>query len=387
MKRALVITAVAGFIKGFLMNDIETLKKLGYEVDCAANANGMVMFDPLTFFNQQGYNFYQIDFSSSKPISKKSFNAYRQVERLLKDRDYDVVHCHTPIAAVIVRHACRKLRKKGLKVIYTSHGLAFNGCCSIKDKIIYQTVEYIYAFYTDAIITINNEDYRSMSKMHCPKVFKINGVGIDIDRYCNVDIEPEKYRESMGVNKDDILILAVGEISRRKNIQVIIKALDIINDRRYRLFICGKTMTGNQTYLQLMELIKNTGVNAEFIGYRHDIPELLHCAQMLVLPSLREGLGLAGVQALAAGLPVIGANVQGIKDYVINEETGYLCNPLNEHEFADCIMKLSDSSLREKMMDSCKKKSLEFSQEISKMQMKEIYDEVLSTGKSLECYD
>lgn len=377
MKKALVVTAVAGFIKGFLMNDLETLKELGYEVECAANANGMVMFDPLIYFEQQGYKFYQVDFSSSRPVSKQTFKAYRQIEELLEQENYDVIHCHTPIAGAIVRFACRKLRKKGLKVIYTTHGLAFNGCCASKERIIYKTIENICSRYTDAIITINNEDYESMKLMHCSKVFKINGVGVDIDKYSQVNVNVEKYREAMGIKKNEIVILAVGEISRRKNIQIVIKALKILNNKKYKLLICGKTMTGNETYIQLTELIKNTGVNAEFVGYRHDIPELLHCAQMLVLPSLREGLGLAGIQALAAGIPVIGSDVQGIKDYVINGETGYLCNPLKEQEFAEGIAKLSNYTTREKMAASCKKKSLEFSSDVSRMQMKHIYKEIL----------
>ena len=105
-------------------------------------------------------------------------------------------------------------------------------------------------------------------------------------------------------------------------------------------------MTNFGTYDFLKKYAEEKNVRVKFLGFRKDIPELNKCADIAVLPSLREGLGLAGIEALASGVPVIGSRVQGIKDYVIDGKTGYLCSPLNADEFADKIKLLSDVNLR-----------------------------------------
>ena len=66
-----------------------------------------------------------------------------------------------------------------------------------------------------------------------------------------------------------------------------------------------------------------------------DIPEITAISDIGVIPSIREGLGLAGVQSLAAGVPVIGSSVQGIKDYIVDGKDGYLCAPFDDTAFAE----------------------------------------------------
>lgn len=113
------------------------------------------------------------------------------------------------------------------------------------------------------------------------------------------------------------------------------------------------------------------------MGFRKDIPEINRCADIAVLPSLREGLGLAGIEALASGVPVVGSNVQGIKDYVIDGKTGYLCSPRDADAFADKIQLLSDKEARFSMRKACVEKAEEFRLDISHQQMKNIYKNLL----------
>jgi glycosyltransferase involved in cell wall biosynthesis len=170
----------------------------------------------------------------------------------------------------------------------------------------------------------------------------------------------------------------VGELSERKNHRVIIEALSKLEDERYVFLICGKAMTNFGTYDFLKKYAEEKNVRVKFLGFRKDIPELNKCADIAVLPSLREGLGLAGIEALASGVPVIGSRVQGIKDYVIDGKTGYLCSPLNADEFADKIKLLSDVNLRRSMKNACIDKAEEFRMDISHKQMSEIYEQLLA---------
>jgi len=377
MKKALIIASTAGFVRAFLMHDIEMLQNRGFEVHCATNSDGMVMFDPKSFFSEKGVLLHQIDFSSTSPLSRSTMEAMKQLKQLKKEHKFQFVHCHTPIVGAVVRYLFRKDRKKGCVVAYTSHGLAYTKNSGFKSHAKYESVERICAHWCDAIITINQEDYDTVKKYSCPHKYHINGVGIDVSKYRNVDVDRTEYRRSIGVSEQDIMVLSVGELSKRKNQQIIIRALAELSNPRYVFVICGKAMSGKGTYNELVELSKSLGVRTIFLGFRKDIPEITHCAEMLVIPSTREGLGLAGVQALAAGVPVIGSRVQGIKDYVIDGETGYLCDANSPDEFAEKIKILSDSSEADRMRQNCMRKAEEFDQKVSFSQMERIYSDLL----------
>lgn len=135
-KKALIVANLIGFV-GFLWNDIEVLKDLGYEVSFAANSEIIAGENHQEELEKKGVKFYQIGFSSKNPFAKENIEAYRTIERLLKKEKYDVVHCHTPIAGLITRMAVRKYRKKGTVVIYTTHGFSFTHLSSRKKWVAY----------------------------------------------------------------------------------------------------------------------------------------------------------------------------------------------------------------------------------------------------------
>jgi glycosyltransferase involved in cell wall biosynthesis len=138
----------------------------------------------------------------------------------------------------------------------------------------------------------------------------------------------------------------------RKNHQVIIKALGILKRDDIYYVICGKGPLKDE----LQQLSESLGVHTVFLGFRRDIPELCNTADISAFPSRIEGLGLAGIEAMAAGVPLVSSNVHGILDYVIDGQTGYACAPDDVTGFAKAINRLaSDMELRENMRDACLK--------------------------------
>ena len=376
-KRVLISTALAGFIRSFLMNDIQILQSMGYEVHCAANKNHAGAGEIEKYFEDAGVIFHQIDFSSNKPISKETFIALKQMRKLIEKYDFSIVHCHTPISGAICRRVCRKKRKDGMKVIYTTHGFYFHKSSSKKSWIIFKTIEDFMSRFTDMMITINYEDYNNARKMHCKDVRYIPGVGVDINKFRNVSIDKNDYRKKLGIKEDAIIVLAIGELSERKNHQVIIKALEELRVQNIVFVICGNAMTNNATTDLIKKLSKENNVDTHLLGLRKDIAEICHCSDIGVMPSSREGLGLAGIEMLASGLPIVASNVHGIVDYVVDGENGYLCNPYNEREFATAIQKLLDINLRNKMKLKCSNSVLDFDKNISYSCMEKIYNNVI----------
>lgn len=140
--------------------------------------------------------------------------------------------------------------------------------------------------------------------------------------------------------------------------------------------ICGKGPL--KEYLS--NLAKQLGIadHVVFLGFRKDIPELCNASDISAFPSKIEGLGLAGIEAMAAGVPLISSNVHGILDYVIDGETGYACDPEDVDGFAKAIDKLANHPhLRLEMKEKCLKAVEPFELNNALRTMWDIYDEVL----------
>lgn len=379
-KKALIVVNLAGFLT-FLWNDIKTLQDMGYEVSIAMNGlmkDGSPAVE-IARLKKMGIQYHQIDFDTKSPMSKQNLRAYKQIKSVLKN-GYSLIHCHTPIVGLLVRLAAKKYRKKGTKVIYTTHGFTFTDRSSKKTWMLYYNMEKFASKYCDAIITINHEDLNNAKKMHCKHTYVIPSVGLDCSRFEKVTVDKEAYRTKLGIAEDDIMVLAVGELSDRKNHQIIIKALGKIDDKnKYIFVICGRSVVNSGMESRLTNLADENGVRLVLAGHRLDIPEMNACADIAVIPSLREGMGMSGLEALASGVPVIGSDVQGIREYVINGKTGYLCDPFSEDEFAAAIVKVESLSAKEKavMKKNCRSVAKKFDKQYSQLAMKKIYQEIL----------
>ena len=377
MKKALIVTNLIGFVS-FLWNDIHILQSMGYEITFAANGDTIKNENNKEILREQNVRFVQLDISSKTPFDKKNLKAYRDIKMLIEKECFELIHCHTPIAGFISRLAARKARKNGAKLIYTTHGLAYTRYSTKKQWILYYWAEKIASRFTDLIIAINQEDEEKAKRLWCKKVKRINGVGVDTERYHDVEIDTKQYKEWLGVPTDKIMVLSVGEISERKNHQIIIKALGTLPTKKdYIYVICGREVGDDSLSKMLKQLAEENGVNLYLLGHRSDIPQIMHCSDIGAIPSVREGLGLAGIQSLCAEVPLVGTGIQGIKEYIIDDITGYLCEPFDVNGFADAIIKLTDIETRKKMQENCYEVAKRFDTKISRMQMENVYTSLL----------
>lgn len=344
--RILYITTVSCTINAFFGPHIEMLVQEGHQVDLASDFREWGMDD---IFRKLGCGSYQIDFSRS-PLSPDNLKAYGQLKKVVENGNYDIVHCHTPNASVITRLVCRKLRKKtGLKVFYTAHGFHFYKGAPKLNWLVFYPVEKICSRFTDKLVTINKEDYElAKSKFHAGEVHYVPGVGIDLSRFENIQVDRTAKRQEIGVPEDAFLLLSVGELNENKNHQIIIRALAKLHDPNVHYAIVS--VGDKREYL--LALADELGVSEQvhLLGYRKDVPELNHAADVFCFPSHREGLGVAALEAMACGLPLITSNVHGINDYSADGVTGYKCAPTDAAGFAEAVKKMAnDDHLRMKM--------------------------------------
>ena len=331
-KKILVVCTTDSMIWCFLIPHIKHLQEKGCIVECACSRTGFY-FDELQ--DKHGLVLHEIGFERS-PFRIENIKAYKHLSRLIQDGHFDIIHCHEPVGGAMGRLAGKRHKKT---VIYFAHGLHyFTG--APKSHYLYYLFEYILSFLTDATISICNEDFGRIKKLHNKRSYKIHGIGVDFSRYKKAENEKKilraELRRRLGIKEKDFVIISVGELSVRKNQKVILEALNeckIKND--VHLVLCGEGP--EEMHLKLLSKEYNLNDHVHFLGFRKDVPEILPVADVMCFPSLWEGLGLAGIEAVYSGLPVIGSNRQGIKDYVINGQTGYLMEPGDSGQLSKII--------------------------------------------------
>jgi len=271
---------------------------------------------------------------------------------------------------MITRLACRRVRKKGTKVIYTAHGFHFYKGAPKLNWLIYYPIEKICSYFTDVLITINKEDYAlAQKKMKAKKVEYVPGVGIEVEKFANPGVTREQKREELGIPQDAKLLISVGELNKNKNHETIIKA---IKELDVYYVIAGRGDL--QDYLQNLIDELNLTDRVKLLGYRTDVAELYAAADIFVFPSYREGLGLAAIEGMAFGLPLIVADNRGTRDFCQNNVNGAVCCPKSSEEFAYAIEKLlSNRELMENMKKTNMEKAKEFNNELINKKMQSFY--------------
>lgn len=333
--KILYVTTI-GITMGFFNPFIRELLDDGHIVDIATNESDYNLI-PMCY-REWGCNVYQIDTSRS-PLSKGNLKAIKQLKMLVEKEKYDIVHCHTPVAAMCTRLACRKARKNGTKVFYTAHGFHFYKGAPLKNWLLYYPVEKICAHFTDVLITINQEDYAlAQKKMKAKQVEYVPGVGIDLTKFGQVTVDKSAKRKELGIPDTATLLLSVGELNENKNHETVIRA---IKDLDVYYIIAGKGCL----YEHLQNVIDELGMNnkVKLLGFRSDIGELCEAADIYVMPSYREGLSVALMEAMASGLPCVASRIRGNID-LIDENGGSLFEP---HNIEDCTRALREVISRE----------------------------------------
>ena len=329
--KILYVATVSSTIHTFLIPHIEMLVRAGHSVDIACNITTPAS-DTMV---KLGCHTYNISFSRS-PLSSSNFTAARQLRALLSEQHYDIVHTHTPSASACVRLVCRKLRKQGLKVIYTAHGFHFFKGAPLKNWLLYYPAERFLSRYTDILVTINKEDYtRAESSFKAKKTVYIPGVGIDLDRMTKAVIDVKEKRTSLDIPEQAFVLLSVGELNANKNHETVIRALAGMNNKDITYLICG---TGDRE-AYLAELISRSGLDSKIrlLGYRDDMTEIFQAVDLFVHPSYREGLPVSLMEAMAAGLPCVVSNIRGNTDLIEDGQGGYICRPDDIGSFASAI--------------------------------------------------
>lgn len=368
--KILYVTTISNTLNAFLIPHIKMLLDEGHQVSVACSIQ-----QPLNiFFEKHDIPIYEIPFDRS-PISNNNRLAYKRFKNLVKKENFDIIHTHTPVASMIVRMACRKAKSK---VFYTAHGFHFFKGAPLKNWLVYYPIEYILSFWTDELITINKEDEIRAKSLHAKHVSYLPGVGVDIEKINHIEVNKSEKRRQLGLKDSDIVLLSVGELNDNKNHRVVLDAISSSNLRdneNIKYVICGEGPNREK----LLQLAKKYGLENQtvLLGYRKDVYEIMKICDIFIFPSKREGLPVSVIEAMACQLPVITSEIRGSID-LIDEEGGYLFNPMDGMELSNNIKKMLDNYEKRKQFGYYNySKSTQYSWNIVQKCMNKIYNRVV----------
>lgn len=373
-RKVLFVATVESHLLNFHIPYMKLLQGKDYEVHIATKlGNRRQEFDEI------GVIKHNVDFSRS-PYSPKVFKSLEQMEKMLKEIRFSLVHVHTPVAAFVTRLACQRTNTH--PVLYTAHGFHFYKGAPLKNWLLYYNMEKLAAHWTDGLITINEEDYKAAQKFKLRKngkMFFVPGVGVDVvsleQRIASID-RSEK-RKELGLSADAAVIITVGELNANKNHIQVLEALSKLNKTNFHYLIVGNGEDEQKLQKAVNELLLRDKVS--FLGFRRDVPELLTASDVFILTSRREGLPKAVMEAMAVGLPIIATDVRGNRDLVKSGENGYLVPLGNAEQTAIAIERLIDSEdLRRSMGGKSKELVKQYDLQNILKEMEKIYDNILN---------
>jgi glycosyltransferase involved in cell wall biosynthesis len=259
------------------------------------------------------------------PVSRSTLDwrnytqAFVAIRRLLLEGP-DIVHAHSPIAALLVRLAVATVpRARRPAVVYTVHGFHFHHRGLRVTNAIFRTAEWLAGRWTDRLIVMNDEDERSARSGHFVaegRLARMPGVGIDAGQYSRAAIPPAATEAALAViaAAGRPVFVVVGELHPRKRHEDVVRALAAMRHRDSMLVLLGDGR--RRPALEALVSRLRVGDRVRFLGFVEDIRPYVVLANAVILASLREGLPRAIMEAMALEVPVIVSASRGNVDLV-----------------------------------------------------------------------
>lgn len=278
----------------------------------------------------------------------KDVQALLRLTRLFREKKYHIVHTHTSKAGFIGRVAAHRA---GIPIIvHTPHGNIFDGYFSPLTTYAFIKLEQFAAQRTHCLIELTQRGIeQNLSRgIGTPEQWRCVFSGIDCSVFDDARTQREVTRRTLNVTTAHVLIGGIGRLEPVKGFAYFVEAARKVLTRvpHARFVLVGDGTERDP----LLRKADDLGDRFRLLGFRDDVPKLMAALDMLVVPSLNEGMGRVILEAGAAGVPVVATAVGGIPDVVQDGKTGILVHPKDDDALAQAIVMLAlDASLRRRM--------------------------------------
>ncbi len=229
----------------------------------------------------------------------------------------DIVHVHTPLAALVTRLAAHRLPAvRRPSIVYTAHGFHFYSGGSPVSNLLFRSAERIAGRWTDRLIVINDEDERAARKFRLVptrRLVRMRGVGVDTSYYTSLRASPDEESEvlaRLGMPPGSRYFVVVAEFTPNKRHADVLRALARMEDAEAHVVFAGD----GPLRASMQDLANQLGLRdrVRFMGFVDDVRPLLRHATAAILASGREGLPRSIMESLAVATPVISSAARGV---------------------------------------------------------------------------
>lgn len=335
------ITNVDFSLRQFLLPLMRELRARGHEV-VGVSADGPLLED----VRAEGFRIVALPFARRvSPLAH--WRAFRILVAWLRAERPDLVHAHMPISGFLARLAARAAGVP--HVAYTCHGFLFNQDGPWLRRAAGFAMEWIAARCTDVFLTVSASEAADAARLHIFKGAVAVGNGRDPGRFRPDAGRRAAIRATFGTPPDRVVVIAVSRLVRDKGYIELAQAMAALPEAE--LWVVGERLASDRGP-DMAAVLKGAGLGPRLrlLGYRDDVDALLAAADIFTLPSHFEGLPMSVIEAMLAGLPVVGSDIPGPREQVVPGETGLLVPPRAAAPLAEALEQLAaDPALRARM--------------------------------------
>jgi glycosyltransferase involved in cell wall biosynthesis len=288
--------------------------------------------------------------------------------RWLRHRGIDLVHTHSSKAGILGRLAARRAGTPA--VVHTVHGWSFNTTQPALVRALYVWLERWAASWTDRLVVVAEANIRQglAAGIGRPEQYCVVHSGIDVDAFAapagRVAVAGAG---ALACGDGELLVGTVACLKPQKDPLTLVRAARRVVEAepRARFVVAGDGALRPRVEALAAEL--GLGDRLVLLGWVDDVRSLLHSLDVLVLTSRFEGLPRAVLQAMAAGVPVVATEVDGVPEVISDGETGRLVAPGDDQAVADAVLDLLADPARRTRLACAAQERLRGSFEISTM--------------------
>ena len=344
----------------------EMAQEMGWEVDVLATDPACVRM-----FRDHKLGVINLDVIRREISPLRDLRGLFQLWRFLRRSDYDIVHTHTSKAGFVGRLAAKGAGIRG--IIHTVHGFAFHEESSRKALRTYALLERIAAYACDRIVTVSEYHRRWALQLGIGNARKVVAIpnGISPERV-KADRDRETCRKELRIDPGTAMLLSTGRLADQKGLEYLLQAANLMSadsNVRFKIVFAGTGLLESH----LKQLAEDLGLRKQvrFLGFRRDIGDLLLASDVVILPTLHEGLSIALLEAMAAGKPIVTTTIGSNVEATHHGRAALLVPAKNPEALAKAVTKfLRNSSLR--LLKSTKAKEM-FARHYTETRMLDAY--------------
>jgi glycosyltransferase involved in cell wall biosynthesis len=334
------------YLTKYLSSQFETLLVVGEKEDHEQNAYFLA--------EQMGIKPILIPEMGRSIHPLKDFQAYKKLQKVIKDFKPDIVHTHSAKPGAVGRLAASSLNIPA--IVHTYHGHVFHSYFGrVKTKLIINAERYL-AKKTHALIAISDQQKNELAEdFHIADKakFKVIPLGFELKKFSeNQDEKRKKFREEFNLEDDEIAIGIIGRLVPVKNHSLFLEGINYLlskTSKKIKAFIIGDGETRLALENRAGQLNipfsydHNPNASLIFTSWRNDIDVINAGLDIIALTSLNEGTPVSLIEAQAANRPIVSTRVGGIGDIVLENETALLSDINDITSFRENLLKLVEN--------------------------------------------